>query len=290
MDRARCHPGRTPGGARRRDGAPVRRSADRSTHIRGAGTGHDRQPRRFPSQQLDAFTRWYPAEPDLRGRDARLGWLHAAAHGADLLGTFGCHPQVDPAAMLDLASARLLTPTDYLFAQRENERLPDAIERTLTHPQITAEQSTHWMTSIDAVVHALPPGVPTPPHVSKTLHTLRALYVLTGLDRPHPGRPAHLEARQATARPDFAQQHLRTPSGRSGRATAPRSIRRQSNDAALRSRHGNDAMMIGMVTLDRRDAERWVTSVRIPENLSVTWIRPRGTPARANIAPWTNGP
>ncbi len=48
------------------------------------------------------------------------------------------------------------------------------------------------------------------------------------------------------------------PSARnpSDRPSAPSSTRRRSNDAALRSRHGIDAMMIGMVTLDRRDAER----------------------------------
>ncbi|WP_412537762.1 DUF2785 domain-containing protein [Longispora sp. K20-0274] len=38
---------------------------------------------------VDAFASWYPAETDLRGHDPELGWLHAVAHGADLLGVFG---------------------------------------------------------------------------------------------------------------------------------------------------------------------------------------------------------
>ena len=51
----------------------------------------------FEPSWLAAFTSWYPAETDLRGYDQKLGWLHAVAHGADLLGAFGRCPQVDPA-------------------------------------------------------------------------------------------------------------------------------------------------------------------------------------------------
>jgi hypothetical protein len=34
---------------------------------------------------LGTFGSWWAGETDLRGRDADLGWLHAIAHGADLL-------------------------------------------------------------------------------------------------------------------------------------------------------------------------------------------------------------
>ena len=44
---------------------------------------------RYDEHWARAFTAWYPAETDLRGYDPELGWLHAVAHGADLLGVLG---------------------------------------------------------------------------------------------------------------------------------------------------------------------------------------------------------
>ncbi|MGW8881902.1 DUF2785 domain-containing protein, partial [Streptomyces mirabilis] len=73
----------------------------------------------FKAGWVDAFERWYPAERDLRGHDETLGWLHAVAHGADLLAGFGCHPEVAPVRMLDLAAARLTAPTDHVYDQME---------------------------------------------------------------------------------------------------------------------------------------------------------------------------
>ncbi|MFF4379972.1 DUF2785 domain-containing protein [Kitasatospora sp. NPDC001547] len=74
---------------------------------------------------LDAFAAWYPAEADLRGRDDELGWLHAVAHGADLLGAVGLRPDVDPEVMLALAAERLLAPTDLgVSAERGGHPVP----------------------------------------------------------------------------------------------------------------------------------------------------------------------
>jgi hypothetical protein len=132
----------------------------------------------FRPQWLDAFTRWYPAETDLRGYDTQVGWLHAVAHGADLLAAFGRHQAVDPAAMLDVAAARLLAHTDHLWAEREDERLAQAIALTLTRPELTSAQATEWLTPIAANLRAVA-NVTTPAYVSNTLRTLRALYILT---------------------------------------------------------------------------------------------------------------
>jgi Protein of unknown function (DUF2785) len=44
---------------------------------------------------LDTFGAWWACETDLRGWDADLGWLHAIAHGADLLRAFGRSPRLD---------------------------------------------------------------------------------------------------------------------------------------------------------------------------------------------------
>ncbi|WP_147437491.1 DUF2785 domain-containing protein [Micromonospora musae] len=131
----------------------------------------------------ESFVRWYPAETDLRGHDEKLGWLHAVAHGADLLGTLGRHPEVDPAGMLDVAAARLIAPTDHLYAEREDERLGYAIALTLTRPQLTPRQSLGWLETIEEELNSFTPGI-TPAHVSNALRTLRMLYLLTHLGVP----------------------------------------------------------------------------------------------------------
>ncbi|MFC7219219.1 DUF2785 domain-containing protein [Streptomyces polyrhachis] len=129
---------------------------------------------------VDAFARWYPAEEDLRGWDERLGWLHAVAHGADLLGSLGLHRDVDPVAMLDLAAARLTAPTGHLFDQQEDDRLAQALARTLTRPELSEEQAVAWLDAVEAdFAKGRPPGVPTTAaHTSNAMRTLRALYVL----------------------------------------------------------------------------------------------------------------
>ncbi|MFG1741609.1 DUF2785 domain-containing protein [Micromonospora chalcea] len=141
---------------------------------------------------LAAFRAWYPAETDLRGYDAKLGWLHAVAHGADLLATFGRHPSVDPAGMLDLAAARLVAPTEHLFAEQEDDRLARAIALVLARPGLSRADALAWLEPVAAGYAALPRGT-TPAHASNSIRTLRALYVLldtgVGLSRDAPALP-----------------------------------------------------------------------------------------------------
>lgn len=155
----------------------------------------------FDASWLTAFSHWYAAETDLRGYDDELGWLHAVAHGADLLGTFGLHPEVDPVGMLTLAAERLLAPTDQLFTQQEDDRLARAIARVLTRPGLTEAEATDWLAPIEADYAAgRTSGVPTTAaHTSNSMRTLRTLYVLAdvGVSAERGGpvvRPRHAEA------------------------------------------------------------------------------------------------
>ncbi|MBO1415121.1 DUF2785 domain-containing protein [Streptomyces sp. FH025] len=142
---------------------------------------------------LDAFAAWYRAETDLRGRDDTLGWLHAVAHGADLLAAFGLRPEVDPEPLLVLATERLLAPTDHLFAEREDDRLAKAIALTLIRPDLTAERSTAWLSAIGTALAPYERG-PMPVWASNTVRTLRALYVTAdlGVSAERGGRPVPL--------------------------------------------------------------------------------------------------
>ena len=126
---------------------------------------------------LAAFAEWYPAETDLRGYDPELGWLHAVAHGADLLGEFGRHADVDPAPLLDLATARLLAPTSYVFAHQEDDRLGFAIGQTLTRDELTEAEAVRWLDPVAAAFAAGEPG-PVPAFASNTMRTLRVVYLL----------------------------------------------------------------------------------------------------------------
>lgn len=139
---------------------------------------------------------WYAEEPDTRGWDPHLGWLHAVAHGADLLGTLGLHPAVEPVQMLRLGIGRLLTPTPYVLRDMEDDRLGYALAITLTRSELTDPDATEWL---DPALRAFatPPAEGITPEVTNTIRTLRALYLLVdhGLRLPGAQDIAHIRER-----------------------------------------------------------------------------------------------
>jgi hypothetical protein len=137
-----------------------------------------------------AFADWYPAETDLRGYDSRLGWLHAVAHGADLLGVLGRDPRVRPEWMLELGARRMLADTQYVWRDSEDDRLGYAMALVLARPHLTIAQSTGWLDLIDQKFATAEPG-PVPPYASNTIRTLRMLYLLADRGvRAEEGAPA----------------------------------------------------------------------------------------------------
>lgn len=154
---------------------------------------------------LDAFSRWYPAETDLRGCDSKLGWLHAVAHGADLLGTLGRRTEVDPTTMLGLAAERLRTPTDFAWRDLEDDRLGHAIGLVLTRTELTETQSTAWLDPVADLLSANVPS-PVPARTSNALRTLRVvyLYATRGV------RPTHSSPAIALRHHKRIQDHLAT--------------------------------------------------------------------------------
>jgi hypothetical protein len=124
-----------------------------------------------------AFADWYPAETDLRGHDSRLGWLHAVAHGADLLGVLGRDPRVRPEWMLEVGARRMLADTQFVWRDSEDDRLGYAMALILARPHLTIAQSTRWLDLVDEKFATAEPG-PVPPYASNTIRTLRMLYLL----------------------------------------------------------------------------------------------------------------
>jgi len=131
----------------------------------------------FEPSWVPPFERWYVGEEDLRGYDEKLGWLHAVAHGADLLGTLGLHEAVEPVQMLRLGIGRLLTPTSYVLRDMEDDRLGYALAATLTRGDLSGSDATDWL---DPAIRELsnPPAEGITPEVTNTIRTLRVVYVL----------------------------------------------------------------------------------------------------------------
>jgi hypothetical protein len=128
---------------------------------------------------LDVFSSWWRHETDLRGWDAELGWLHAAAHGADLLRAFGRSRRLAGPHLrdlLELAAGRLLAEHDYLFAQGEDDRLGYALASILTREELPADAATWWLDRLRDAIERGEPG-PIPAWASNTLRTLASLYV-----------------------------------------------------------------------------------------------------------------
>ncbi|MGX5694577.1 DUF2785 domain-containing protein [Agromyces soli] len=135
---------------------------------------------------VDAFAAWFPGETDLRGHDSELGWLHAVAHGADLLGSLGVHPSIRPEHMLGLAAERLVVPTEFVWREREEERLADAVVATLARPELTGEERVAWIEKVGAALRAVPRGT-TPAFASNALRTLYAVYLRLDAGLPPAG-------------------------------------------------------------------------------------------------------
>ena len=167
---------------------------------------------------LDAFSRWWRGETDLRAWDPQLGWLHAPAHGADLLRAFGRSPKLGSAeltGLLDLAVDRLLADQGYLFANNEDDRIGWALATVLVRTELPAADATGWLGRLHDAIASGEPG-PMPAWASNSLRTLAALYVFAdrgvssydlATDKQGPAVPLP----HATAVKDRTAQTLRLP-------------------------------------------------------------------------------
>ena len=150
---------------------------------------------------LAAFVEWYPHETDLRGHDDTLGWLHAVAHGADTLGTFGGSPLLGAAELtmlLDLATERLHAPTDAHLVQKEDDRLGLAVMTVLLRGAVPTASVLAWIDRLAAVWRPETTGEgsgATPANVDNTLRFARTLHLqLTVGVRTEPAGPVRAPA------------------------------------------------------------------------------------------------
>jgi hypothetical protein len=150
---------------------------DTAAGVLGATTGPSGEQEAVPHRWFEPFAAWWVAEPDIRGWDDKLGWLHAVAHGADLAGAFGVSPRITGADVLAVIARRVVAPTGYQYAQMEEDRVARAIVRVLGRPGLTSEAATGWLAVVDDLFATGGPGsLPIP--VANTLAVLRATYAM----------------------------------------------------------------------------------------------------------------
>lgn len=93
-------------------------------------------------QLLSAALEHLASEPDERGWDERLGWVHATAHCADLLKFLARSPRLDSAArarILDALAERATRPCERAFAWGEDQRLAAAAGAALLRVDESAQ-------------------------------------------------------------------------------------------------------------------------------------------------------
>ena len=94
-----------------------------------------------------------PSEPDLRGHDQTLGWLHAVAHGADTLAAFAGSPLLTASELLmllDVAAERVHAPTAYHLTQQEDDRLGVAAMTVLLRGAVPTDDACAWIDRLAA--------------------------------------------------------------------------------------------------------------------------------------------
>jgi hypothetical protein len=95
-------------------------------------------------------TTYLKAERDLRGYDAKLHWIHATAHTADLLAGLAGSPQLtkdEAAGILSAIRARLATAPD-VFTQGEQDRLAAATVAVIRRPEFEAAKFERWLAGL----------------------------------------------------------------------------------------------------------------------------------------------
>jgi len=104
-------------------------------------------------QLLDAALTYLESEPDERGYDARVGWVHAAAHTSDLVKFLARNPHLTVEGqrrILDAVAARITRPADHAFAWGEDQRLARAACAVLLRPDCDESALTSFADALRA--------------------------------------------------------------------------------------------------------------------------------------------
>jgi len=101
---------------------------------------------------VDATVSYLNAEQDLRGYDAKLGWIHATAHTADLLAELGENPRLtrDEQGRILSAIAQRLQTAPQVYIQGEQSRLALAVLSIMRRPDFDTAAFNTWLDGLQA--------------------------------------------------------------------------------------------------------------------------------------------
>ena len=103
-------------------------------------------------QILAAAVAYLQSERDLRGYDARLGWIHATAHTSDLLQALAASPLLtsgDEASILKAMETRLVSAPG-VYTQGEQDRMAQAVLAVIRRADFAMDSCGAWLTRLEA--------------------------------------------------------------------------------------------------------------------------------------------
>jgi len=135
-------------------------------------------------------TSYLQTERDLRGFDARLHWIHATAHTADLLAALADNSQITQQESADILSAiseRLSSASD-VFTQGEQDRLAATTIAVVRRPEFEAASFERWVAALqsedrDVWTNTTPESLA---HYQNHNYFLQALFTRLGLEPDSP--------------------------------------------------------------------------------------------------------
>jgi Protein of unknown function (DUF2785) len=120
-------------------------------------------------------------EKDVRGFDASKGWIHSAAHTADLLAALAENPlfsQQAQSAVLDAITQRLETAGE-VFTYGEQDRLANVVARIVTRDDVVFDAFTKWLAEMDAADRSI--WKDSPPKLAALIRFQNDSYLLRAL-------------------------------------------------------------------------------------------------------------
>ena len=128
----------------------------------------------------DAALHWFVTERDLRGHAGAKGWVHAVAHGADLIAALGMsrHLGADElGVLLDAIADRLSRSSSDYLSHAEDDRLAYATMAILHRDLLDVPTLESWVARLVTPFELDIAGPNAAAHVN-TLRYLRALHLM----------------------------------------------------------------------------------------------------------------
>jgi hypothetical protein len=142
---------------------------------------------------LDDALAYLRDERDLRGLEPRVGWIHATAHVADLLGSLARDARFAPAdqtRLLDAAWSKATAPDTRVFTRSEDERLAATLLAVVRRPDFDPALLDPWLArfvALEKTVWEKAPPQTGPLDASQNARNLlRSFFVLLSLPDPVP--------------------------------------------------------------------------------------------------------